>query len=72
MELRVQDGHGDFATIHTYPLIDKIFSTVKSHVAKRERYYLLCKEMTYDLMYIVKSEQQNGDGPEEPIFYWVC
>ena len=73
--LRVQDGHGDFATIHTYPLIDRIFSTIKSHVTKvytRECYYLLCKKMTYELMYIVKGEQKNGDGPEEPIFYWVC
>ncbi|KAJ8421812.1 hypothetical protein Cgig2_009395 [Carnegiea gigantea] len=58
IELRVQDGLGDFATIHTYPFIDRIFSTIKSHAAKiytRECFYLLYKEMTYESIYIVKD-----------------
>ena len=46
IELRVQDRCSEFATIYTYPLIDGIFSTIKSDGVKiylRYCFHLLCK-----------------------------
>jgi len=73
-ELRVQHGHNDYMTLHTYPVIGGILCNVKTHAAKiytRNCYELVCKEMSFESMYIVKEEKQKQGGVEEPIYYWL-
>ena len=51
-ELRVQDGHNDYMTLHTYPVIKGILCNVKAHAATYTRncYELLCKEMSFRVL----------------------
>jgi len=71
-DLRVQDGHNDYMTLHTYPIIGGIICNVKTHAAKiytRNYYDLVCKEMSFESMYVVKGEKQKLGGVNEPIYY---
>jgi len=61
-ELRVQDGHNDYMALHTYLVISGILYNVKAHAATiytRNCYELLCKEMSFNSMYVVKGEKQK-------------
>jgi len=74
MEQRRADGHSDHTTVHTFPVIDGVLSSIKAHAAKvytRNCYYLLCKEMSFESFYVVKCEKQNKSAPDEPIWYWL-
>jgi len=73
-ELPVQDGHNDYMTLHTYPVIRGILCNVKAHAATiyiRNCYGLLCKEMSFESMYVMKGEKQKQGGVEEPVYYWL-
>ncbi|KAJ8443296.1 hypothetical protein Cgig2_015774 [Carnegiea gigantea] len=73
-ELRVQDGHNDYMIVHTYLVIEGVFHIIKAYAAKictRNCYELLCKEMTFESMYVMKGEKQKSGGPEKPIYYWL-
>jgi len=73
-ELRVQDGYNDYKTVHTYPVITGILCNVKAHAATiytRNCYELLCKEMSFESMYVVKGEKQKQGGVDEPVYYWL-
>ena len=73
-ELRVQDGHNDYMTVDTYPVIEGVLHSIKAYAAKiytRICYELLCKEMTFESMYVVKGEKKKSGGPEERIYYWL-
>jgi len=71
-ELRVQDGHNDYMTLHTYPIIGGILCNVKAHAATiytRNCYELVCKEISFKSMHAVKGEKEKQGGVEEPIYY---
>jgi len=60
-EQRSADGQNDLITVHTFPVIDVVLCNVKAHAAKvytRNRYYLLCEEMSYESFYVVKCENR--------------
>jgi len=71
-ELRVQDRHNDYMTLHTYPVIRGTICNVRAHAAtiyRRNCYEMLCKEMSFESMYVVKGKKQKQGGVEEPIYY---
>ena len=73
-EIQVQDGHNHYMTLHTYPVIRGLLCNVKEHAAKmytRNYYELMCKEMSFESMHVVKEEKQKQGGIEEPIYYWL-
>ena len=73
-ELRIQEGYNDYMTEDTYLVIEGVLHSIKAYAAKiytRNFYELLCREMTFESMYLIKGERHKSGGPEEPIYYWL-
>ncbi|PKI59577.1 hypothetical protein CRG98_019986 [Punica granatum] len=67
-EMRYNEYLDDFNTLHSEPVIDGALASVKAHADKlytRNSYNILCQEMKYEAMYVVKWEKSLSDGPND-------
>jgi len=58
VEIRFNEGNFNYTFIHTFPVIEGVLCNIKSYavwVYTRNYYVILCKEMSFEAMYIIKE-----------------